>query len=332
MLSRIKTHLFTAILLVILIFSITPNHRVLSIPERNHFEEIIIPPSSKLGMPVFDSGWEELGISPDPISLDFDHNLGGDPEEFLVELTCKDDTFGVYDCSNNGFSPDAHWYDLNENSVRVYASTFHADAVRVRIYDPIPIFDSDWLENAPSNPPLAEDITIKHYLLENPREYYVDLECRADALGVYDCVDNFFQNNANWYSLTEIDLVARVSGSLPDEVRIRIFQFEQPTQQNSFYYDSYWHTIGTRPDPIPIDFDHKLGGEIDNYHVKLDCSDDEHGVYNCTDKFWGFSTNALWYDLTQTNARVYVLGGTTPDKIRLRIWKFDTIYLPLIYH
>ncbi len=331
MLFKDFTKLSVVFLVVISLLIINPTPQAVGEALDADRGDIIIPPSKTLGDPAYDSGWEGLGISPDPIPVNFDHNLGGDPKDYLVDLVCKDETYGVYDCTSNDFAAHAHWYDLTSSSISVYASTFIADAVRVRIYKLVPAFDSDWKENTPwSWVPLPEDIDIKHNLGDNPRGYLVDLECKNDSvLGIYDCIDNSFNVNAQWHALTDTSVVARVSASLPDDVRVRIYQLDQPPQPDPAYYDSGLEVIGFRPDPLPMVFDHNLGGDIDNYFVDLECScGGDLGVYNCSDL--NFNINAHWYDLTETSIWVHV-GGLLPDRIRVRIWRGpEKLYLPLI--
>ncbi len=94
-------------------------------------------------------------------------------------------------------------------------------------------------------------------------------------------------------------------------------------------YDSGWEALGVRPDPIAVEFTHNLGGDTDDYLVSLECRDDTSlGTYDCTDQ--GFNVDALWYGLTDTNIAVYVVGGSQPDDVRVRVWRVHTIYLPVV--
>ena len=94
-------------------------------------------------------------------------------------------------------------------------------------------------------------------------------------------------------------------------------------------YDSGWEALGVRPDPISVGFTHNLGGNPDNYLVSLECRDDTSlGTYECTDQ--GFKVNALWYGLTDTTVKVYATSGSRPDDIRVRIWRANIVYLPVV--
>jgi len=88
------------------------------------------------GAPAYDSGWESLGVRPDPISVEFTHNLGGNPDDYLVSLECRDNTsLGTYECTDHGFNVNALWYGLTNTTVKVYTTSgTRPDDVRVRIW------------------------------------------------------------------------------------------------------------------------------------------------------------------------------------------------------
>jgi hypothetical protein len=277
------------------------------------------------GTPAYDSGWEPFGVRPDPIAVEFTHNLGGDPDTYRVSLECRDDSeLGTYDCTNRGFDVTAHWYGLTNSVVQVYVVAGSLpDAVRVRIYTETPAYDSGWESLGVRPDPIPVPFT--HNLGRDPNDYIVSLECRDDtSLGTYDCTDQNFNVNALWYDLTNSGVqVYVVGGSLPDDVRVRIY-LGPPM------YDSGWQALGVRPDPLPVPFAHNLGGDPDDYLVDLECRDSKTSLhtYGCTNL--GFNVNALWYDLTDSTITVYVVGGSQPEDIRVRIWAVQNIYLPVV--
>jgi hypothetical protein len=77
-----------------------------------------------------------LGVRSDPISVEFTHNLGGNPDDYLVSLECRDETsLGTYDCTDQGFNANALWYGLTNTIIKVYATSGSLpDDVRVRIW------------------------------------------------------------------------------------------------------------------------------------------------------------------------------------------------------
>ena len=82
-------------------------------------------------------------------------------------------------------------------------------------------------------------------------------------------------------------------------------------------YDSPWRSIAIRPDPIYETFTHNLGGDRDDYLVDLQCRIGGR-VYQ------GRSTRAYVSDITSSKVDVWVAGGSDPDAIRVRIWKWES--------
>jgi hypothetical protein len=276
------------------------------------------------GTPAYDSGWQALGARPDPIPVPLTHNLGGDPDTYLVDLECMDDTsLGTYDCNDQQFNVNGLWYALTNTSVTVWVSAgTRPDAVRVRIYTETPAYDSGWEALGARPDPIPVPFT--HNLGGDPDDYIVDLQCQDDTvLGTYDCSDQQFNINALWYGMTATEVTAWVAaGPRPDAVRIRLYT-------GTPAYDSGWQTLGARPDPIPVPLTHSLGGDPDSYLVDLECRDDTVlGTYECTNQ--QFNLNGLWYDLTGTTVDVWAAGGTQPDEVRVRIWLVQNVYLPVV--
>jgi hypothetical protein len=277
------------------------------------------------GLPAYDSGWDWLGTRVDPISVVYTHNLGGSPNDYLVELQCRDNTaLGTYDCTDDGFNVQAHWYGLTTTTVSVYViGGSQPDYLRVRIYTDAPAYDSGWDVLGTRPDPIS--VNFPHNLGGNQNDYLVSLECWDNTtLGIYDCTDQAFNVQAHWRALTNTAVEAYVvSGTQPDYVRLRIYIDASPA------YDSGWYPLGTRPDPISVDFTHNLGGNQNDYLVEMKCWDNTAiGTYDCTDNV--FNVQAHWRGLTDAVIRVYVAGGTQPDYIRVRILQPYTIYLPLI--
>jgi len=286
-------------------------------PDRSSFANIA-------GVAAYDSGWESLTIRPDPISVGFTHNLGGNPDSYHVSLECRDNTtLATYDCTNDNFNVQAHWYGLTSSTVSVYVTNgSQPDGIRVRIYTDTPVYDGGWESISARPDPITVEFT--HSLGGDPDSYHVSLECRDNStLGTYDCANDNFYSQALWYSLTASTVrVYVIGGSQPDGVRVRIYT-DPPA------YDSGWETISIRPDPISVGLTHNLGGDPDAYHVSLECRDDTAlGTYDCTNS--NFNVQAHWDGLTGTTVSVYVTNGSQPDGVRVRIWRVNAVYLPII--
>jgi hypothetical protein len=90
--------------------------------------------------PAFDSGWRALGPAS---SLTFDHEIGGDPDDYLVDLSVRGDALGRH---NRGVGGDvgrttslnygAYWRQLTDESVDVIRLNEDnlVQQVRVRIW------------------------------------------------------------------------------------------------------------------------------------------------------------------------------------------------------
>jgi hypothetical protein len=263
-----------------------------------------------------------VGIRPDDIVVVFDHNILGSPDSYVVELDCRDDTsLLTYDCVSQGFIVDAHWYAFTNTSISVWVrGGQRPDYIRVRIYGEAPAYDSGWDDLGIRVDPIV--VPFLHNLSGNPNHLLVNLTCEDDVLGIYDCVAHNFLVDANWFDLTNVGVDVWVKSFRPDAIRVRIFL------KSSANYESGWHVIGIRPDPLSIPFSHNLGGDPDMYYVDLQCWDDSSlQVYQCGNQ--GFNINAHWYGLTDSSISVYVTG-VLPDSIRVRIWTTHSLFLPIV--
>ena len=90
--------------------------------------------------PDYDSGWQSISQNQ---TKTLTHNLGGDPDNYLVELTAKEisdwDIFESFLYRENGYHPDwygCHWRELNNSIIKVYRGDhdYHCDKIRVRIW------------------------------------------------------------------------------------------------------------------------------------------------------------------------------------------------------
>ncbi len=95
---------------------------------------------SALPRPAYDSGWQS--ISQGQIKV-FVHNLGGSPDNYVVDMTCKSNNapIGINQLyfggdSRNGEKYGAYWRSLTSTRITVYrmSDDEHCDKVRVRIW------------------------------------------------------------------------------------------------------------------------------------------------------------------------------------------------------
>ncbi len=82
--------------------------------------------------PHYDSGWYVIEAPPpDPTAIQFTHSLGGDTDNYVVDLECK---FNSGDVSQCGYD-NAHWQDLTTSDVNVVISNNpNLAGIRIRIW------------------------------------------------------------------------------------------------------------------------------------------------------------------------------------------------------
>jgi hypothetical protein len=161
----------------------------------------------------------------DPIPVPFTHNLGGNVDNYLVSLECRDETsLATYNCTDFSFNNNSFWYGLTDTSITIWVGNGpRPDEIRVRIYEAAPDYDSGWVDIAIRPDPLP--IPLSHNLGGDPDNYLVSLICRhSSSLATYGCTSFNFSRNAVWYGLSAASIEGWVDGgTLPDGLRIRIW-------------------------------------------------------------------------------------------------------------
>ncbi len=116
-------------------------------------------PSASSSAIAWSSGWVTISQGACPV---FQHNLGGNPDDYAVELWSLDTDEGIgINRANYGgleFNGDwhgAHWQNLTVNTIRVcrHQDDRGADQVRIRVWAPpaAPDFDSTWTVITPGH-------------------------------------------------------------------------------------------------------------------------------------------------------------------------------------
>ncbi len=328
-------------------------------PEDSYAEQVRIriahSPQPDFSLPSYDSGWTVINQNQ---PLQFTHNLGGNPDSYLVDLSFKDSSSnGVNQRSLGGMDHDAnyppvgnrtgaYWRSLTSNDIYVFrrAEDSYADRVRVRIWaTPKPLYDSGW---AVINQSQALQFT--HNLGGNPDDYMVDLSFKdSSSNGVnqrslggmdhgadYPPVGN--RTGAYWRSLTNNDIYVyrRAEDNYADTVRVRIWYKPSPS------YDSGWTTINQSQ---ALQFIHNLGLNPDDYQVELSFRDDsssngvnqrslggmDHGVNYPP---IGNRTGAYWRSLSKNDIFVYRRAEDSyADEVRVRIWSYKPFPWVIFY-
>jgi hypothetical protein len=202
---------------------------------------IWIPPT-----PSYNSGW--TSISPDGFEHDFTHAVGGDPDEYVVDMQFKDSAALGAGINQQGYGwnyyragassevwTGAAWSHLNNNSVSVTRALKDtaAEEVRIRIWkNPKPDYDSKWtlIDNAVTK-------NFSHNLGGNPDDYVLDLQFLDDIYYdvnqiyyggnlSYEMDGSTFREGTFWSKLnsTTVNLLRQKNDSFADNVRLRIWK------------------------------------------------------------------------------------------------------------
>lgn len=287
--------------------------------------------------PDYDSGWTDIGAGADKI---FTHNLGGNPDDYLVDLQAYNPIGGVHEYylgSDSSYSfghKDTlgyYWYNLNAASISVkrYNEDFSAVQVRVRIWVvPDADYDSGWkpIET-------TKELSLDHNLKGNPDDYVVDIQFNnLGGLGINNCkygMDTFFKDGvaittqgAAWQKLTSnaIEVFRAENDINAFRVRVRIWRV---TNSN---YDSGWQKISKG---TSVNLPHDLGGPWNDFIVDLQFKHNgQFGVhqisYGGDEVFFGdtYTQFGAWLD-TLNNHQMNIQRGaddTNVDEVKVRIW------------
>ena len=288
------------------------------------------------------SGWMDIATD---TATTFTHNLGGNLDDYAVELWFRDTApsgKGINSWGIGGFEADgnfrgAHWQNLTDTTIEVVRreDDVFADQVRVRVWIPDPpAWDSEWVSIATD-----ELRSLTHNLGGNVDDYTVGLwfkDTTPDGIGVntrcYGGLEVAGQRHgAAWQDLTDatIDVLRYPDDGWADQVRVRIFAPDPPD------WDSGWTSVATSTAQI---FTHNLGGNPGLYLVRGWQRDTSQGGIGINHRFVGgfeaggslFGTN--WENLTDTTINFFRRPSDgVADQVRVRIWVREfKVFLPIV--
>jgi len=305
------------------------------------------PESGAAQMAVAASGWSSGWVAINQgETITLTHNLGGDVDDYAVELWFRDtdtggigiNTFAYGGFENAGVWQGAHWSNLTNTTINVYrfANDETADHIRLRVWIlDGPDYDSKWQ-------PLAQGgaLTLTHSLGGESGDYTANLWLK-DSL-VYG-INNRYSggveiggegHGAHWQELndTTIKVIRWANDTVAPEVRVRIIK-NPPTP----VFDSGWQDIAAGE---LITFTHNVGPNIGAARVRVQWRDTS-GLPT------SFGQNALWaggeevgdqlfgghwQNLNASTIEVYRQpDGTRSAQVRVRIWLPEhKVYLPLV--
>lgn len=288
------------------------------------------------------SGWVNIATNTPTM---FTHDLGGDPDDYAVELWLRDTDSGGIGINTRGMGGleaggnffGAHWQNLTETTIEVVRrqDDAFADQVRVNVWFPdSPVWDSDWMDIATD-----EVRPLTHNLGGNVDDYTVGLwfkDTTPEGIGIHTrCYGGFEAGGqlrgAAWQNLTSatIDVLRYADDPWAEQVRVRIFAPDPPD------WDSGWVDVATNTAKT---LTHNLGGNPNLYVIRGWQRDTDGGIginhrfvggFEAGGSFFG----ANWENLTGTAINFFRRPGDgVADQVRVRIWVREfKVHLPLVF-
>ncbi len=304
---------------------------------------------------TYDSGWVP---APKGLYGSFGHNVGGNPDDYIVDLQFDDAAvwgvnqrcYGGCDLrTKDGIYADkktgAYWRNLSRTGIEVGRRTDDEFAVKVRvriwnIWTPTrPNFDSGWRSTM-----TGTVNTLTHNLGGSPDDYFVNFIFSDTSWKVHQLyygIKYFGENKPSgysggnaagmyWRSLDSDSVVVYRGGddTTTDQWRLRIWKMPKPD------YDSGYTSI---PAGTALPFNHGLVGSSSEFWIDVTFLDADPSV-GINQRYWGGAVThaatdhyygASWGNFTATDSshsmNVYRFpDDTTADKVRVRIWRIKT--------
>ncbi len=229
------------------------------------------------------SGWVTINQGQ---TLTFNHNLGGDPGLYSVELwfcdVCSGSSTNIHNIAYGGLQrgsarEGAYWSNLTESSIQVTRNNAddYAHQVRLRLWQPDPPdYDSGWVNITAGQP-----LLLTHNLGGDANDYVVGIKFRnsTGGMGIHHyAFGGMYTGGAlvggAWQNLTNTTIQAlRFGGdNSMDSVRVTIFRPEDAP-----LYDSGWRVAQAGQ---PTVFNHAVGGNPLLYMIRLSAQSTQNGI------------------------------------------------------
>jgi predicted outer membrane repeat protein len=292
------------------------------------------------GATYWTSGWVTINQGQ---ALTFTHNLGGNPDDYAVDLWFNDTdgdlginrrNYGGLEWINNWYG--ARWQRLTTNTIEVYRYPDDnvADQVRVTVWIPAPVsdkWDSGWV-----NINQGETFPFNHNLNITANDLTVGLYFKSADLGIHQAGFGGLsidappaQHGAYWHNLTNnaVQVTRMPDDTYIDQVRVIVQRGVTP------HYDSGWQDIAAGS---LLDFNHNLNWNPDMLIVRGECNDPAFG-FGINARYAGGDHNGGWRGMNLQNLTantvtvVRRLNDPYCAQARVRIWKRTaSLYLPLV--
>jgi hypothetical protein len=281
-------------------------------------------------------------------TLTFTHNLGGDPDDYAVELWFLDTDggLGINRCYYGGLETGgnwdgAHWQNLTANTIEVYRQPNDtvADQVRVRVWvSPTPDYESPWTAINP-----GQTLTLTHGLVITDTELTVSLWFSGTTRGIHNYGYGGLEAGGNWYgaywhnlTTNTVQVTRYPNDTDVQQVRVAVAHGDPP-DYDSLVALSGWQTItvGTQ-----FTFTHNLNWNPNMLLVQGECYSPTVGGPGGIHQWFagGNHDGAIGWQGSNvqnlTSATVQVFRQPNDQvcpQARVRIWKRTAqVYLPIV--
>jgi hypothetical protein len=311
--------------------------------------------SASISAASWSSGWVTIVTDTSQV---FTHNLGGDPDDYAVELWFLDtnDGLGINRCGYGGLEAvgnwyGAHWQNLTTNTIQVHRQPQDtvADRVRIRVWTPLTpttgYYASPWTDINTGT------ITLTHGLGITDTDLTVGLWFSDTDLGIHNygygglAVDpdppthTGRMQGAHWHNLTTntVQVTRHPDDIYVEQVRVFVVHGAPPD------YDSLedssiggWKSIGAGE---TFTFTHSLNWNPNMLLVRGECYSSTVGgpgihqwfAGGNHDWFVGWQGTNLQNLTRNTVAVVRWADDQVCPQVRVRIWKrSQQVYLPIV--
>ena len=287
----------------------------------------------------------------------YNHNLGGDPNRYAVELMFRDtdsvDSIGIHRRNYGGMEQGgslhgAHWQELTANTIKVcrHRNDQRTGQIRIRVWVPptTPDHDSGWRDIAQ-----RETITIDHGVGITATDLAVGLWFSSTAHGIHHlgygglAVDpdppthTGMLLGAHWHNLTTdtVQVFRHPDDFLVEQVRVIVTHGGTP-DYDSLVAFADWTDVA--PD-TPFTFEHNLNWSPDSLLVRAECYSPTVGIHQWlaggSYKGWPPEMGLKGGNIQNlTSNTVEFLRWSNDDvcpQVHVRIWRqIRHVYLPVV--
>jgi len=306
-----------------------------------------LEPRSTASSLSWSSGWTYV---PAGTCQGFEHNLGGSPSDYTVELWFLDldnnlgiNRRGYGGLEVGGYWRGAYWQQLTANNVEVcrHADDMWADQLLVRVWrlPKPPDFDSGWQGIAPGT-----TLVISHHLGISATELNVGLWFSSTARGIHQAGYGGLSDGtakelhgAYWKNLTEdtVRVARMVDDTLVEQVRVVVSRADPPS------YDSLEALGGWQDLPFigEVTFQHNLNWPPHLQLVRVECKSVDfpgpgiHQIYAGGNQDWFIGWQGAYIENVEQDQIIVqrMVNDQVCPQARIRIWqRAYRTFLPLL--